>query len=147
MDILRCGLALLFLAGTAACDSSSPAPAEGGGAPGPDIVAEPEPDPEPPPEEPGEGGDAEGGSLPGTTTLVKGSDPCTSDADCVKATCCHATACVAQANAPVCKDVACTMDCQGGTMDCGGGCLCHEGVCSANLFSFDAPASSGAGPS
>lgn len=65
--------------------------------------------------------------------LVVGDDPCESDADCVKATCCHATACVAAANAPDCSDAMCTADCQFGTTDCGGGCLCHEGRCAARL--------------
>lgn len=65
--------------------------------------------------------------------LVIGGDACTTDADCVPAGCCHAAACVAQANAPDCTDVMCTADCQYGTLDCGGACLCHEGRCAARL--------------
>jgi len=69
----------------------------------------------------------------GGEDLNVGSDTCTTDADCVPATCCHATACVAQANAPSCGDAMCTLDCRSGTVDCGGGCLCHEGHCAAHL--------------
>lgn len=68
-----------------------------------------------------------------TGGLVVGQDPCTTDADCVPAGCCHAAACVAQANAPACGDVMCTTECRYGTLDCGGGCLCHEGRCAARL--------------
>jgi hypothetical protein len=65
--------------------------------------------------------------------LVVGDDSCTSDSDCVPAKCCHASACVAKANAPDCKGVMCTQECQYGTLDCGGRCLCHEGRCAAKL--------------
>jgi len=65
--------------------------------------------------------------------LVIGEDACTTDADCVPAGCCHAAACVAEANRPDCTDVMCTADCQFGTLDCGGACLCHEGRCAARL--------------
>lgn len=65
--------------------------------------------------------------------LVIGEDACTTDADCVPAGCCHASACVAEANRPDCTDVMCTADCQFGTLDCGGACLCHEGRCAARL--------------
>lgn len=65
--------------------------------------------------------------------LVVGDDPCTTDADCVPADCCHAAACVAQTNAPDCGGAMCTMECRYGTIDCGGGCLCHEGRCAARL--------------
>lgn len=63
-----------------------------------------------------------------------GSEPtCVVDADCVPATCCHATGCVAAADAPACTDVMCTMDCQANTMDCGGRCTCEAGSCAAVL--------------
>lgn len=65
--------------------------------------------------------------------LRVGDDPCTTDADCVPAQCCHADACVAKQNAPDCTDVMCTMECRAGTIDCGGGCLCFEGRCAARL--------------
>ena len=139
----------------AACEVSSTQsnPDEAGGAeveskPKP-VPAEPEPEPEPEPGaeagvEPGSaeagGGGEEAGRQPeGTIEVVKGKDRCRSDKDCVPATCCHATACVASSKAPKCDDVACTMDCQGGTMDCGGGCACMDGVCAAKLFSFADP--------
>jgi len=61
------------------------------------------------------------------------SDVCVTDDDCVKASCCHATACVAKSAAPDCKEMMCTADCKPGTMDCGGGCKCVEGKCSAQL--------------
>jgi len=67
------------------------------------------------------------------TSLVVGEDACETDADCVPAGCCHAAACVAEANAPSCGDVMCSTDCQFGTLDCGGACLCHEGRCAARL--------------
>lgn len=65
--------------------------------------------------------------------LVVSNEPCQKDEDCVAASCCHASACVARANAPSCEGKMCTMNCQEGTMDCGGGCLCHEGFCAAQL--------------
>lgn len=77
----------------------------------------------------GEGGE----ETPPEGELAIGEDPCETDADCVPAGCCHAAACVAQANAPSCADVMCTTDCQFGTLDCGGACLCHEGRCAARL--------------
>ena len=65
--------------------------------------------------------------------LVVGTDACTTDADCVPGGCCHATSCVARANAPACGESVCTADCRFGTLDCGGGCLCHQGYCAAQL--------------
>ena len=58
---------------------------------------------------------------------------CAVDADCVPASCCHATACVPAAEKPDCADVACTMNCQPDTMDCGGRCACEAGSCKAIL--------------
>jgi len=63
-----------------------------------------------------------------------GTDPCKTDSDCVKATCCHATMCVSKDKAPSCKDAVCTLDCKYGTMDCGGGCVCKDGKCGANVW-------------
>lgn len=68
-----------------------------------------------------------------SANMVVGTDECVSDADCIPAECCHATACVAVANAPSCGDAMCTQECRYGTIDCGGGCLCHEGHCAARL--------------
>jgi hypothetical protein len=83
-------------------------------------------------------------ATPASGGLVVGEDACTTDADCVPAGCCHAAACVAQANAPACGDVMCTTECRYGTLDCGGGCLCHEGRCAARLS--EAPALGGDAP-
>ncbi|MFW6051179.1 MAG: hypothetical protein ACODAU_08390 [Myxococcota bacterium] len=64
---------------------------------------------------------------------VVGDAPCETDADCVPASCCHASACVAADDAPDCDGVFCTQECRGGTIDCGGGCVCDEGRCTAEL--------------
>ena len=58
---------------------------------------------------------------------------CDVDADCVPATCCHATACVPRAHAPDCRSAMCTMECRPRTIDCGGGCVCRDGQCTARL--------------
>jgi hypothetical protein len=90
-----------------------------------------------PPERPsaGESGETTPPADPGQKLeVVPGTDPCTTDADCVKAECCHPTTCVAAAKAPRCGDVACTLDCRAGTMDCFGGCLCEEGKCAARIW-------------
>ncbi|MFO0650871.1 MAG: hypothetical protein U0326_31895 [Polyangiales bacterium] len=55
---------------------------------------------------------------------------CATDADCVAATCCHATACVPSARAPVCGGMACTADCAPNSLDCNqGSCACVSGHC------------------
>jgi len=69
---------------------------------------------------------------------------CRADADCVPASCCHATACVAKRAAPDCAGVMCTMVCRPGTLDCGGGCECRQDRCVARLG--DAPAATDALP-
>jgi hypothetical protein len=66
--------------------------------------------------------------------VVVGADSCSSDADCVPATCCHPNACVARSKAPSCDAVMCTRECRGKTLDCGGGCLCQSGKCAARLM-------------
>ncbi len=59
---------------------------------------------------------------------------CSSDSDCVPASCCHPTSCVSASNAPICNKIACTMDCKPATLDCGQGkCLCSNGKCGASL--------------
>jgi hypothetical protein len=60
-------------------------------------------------------------------------DRCTSDGDCVPASCCHAKSCVAKAQKPECKGIMCSMHCEAETMDCGGGCGCQAGHCVARL--------------
>lgn len=130
---------LVALAASSACKKSKP-DAE---APGPTVVVEtPGEDPETPAgTDGGETGTGEDGGehieLPdgaGSTQLVVGEVPCTSDADCVPAQCCHPTHCVAAADAPQCTDTVCTMDCKADTMDCYGGCLCQEGKCAAKRW-------------
>jgi hypothetical protein len=59
---------------------------------------------------------------------------CQSDNDCVKASCCHATSCVAKEKAPSCSGMMCTMECKSGTMDCGqGSCVCQNNKCAAKM--------------
>ena len=58
---------------------------------------------------------------------------CEVDADCVKASCCHASSCVAVNEAPSCEGLFCTSECAPGTLDCGGACYCNEGKCAAIL--------------
>jgi len=71
---------------------------------------------------------------PDATPVVEETTPaveqqCETDADCVKASCCHATACVPVAQKPDCERVMCTMSCTG-PMDCGKGhCACIDGMC------------------
>jgi hypothetical protein len=66
-------------------------------------------------------------------STAAGDAACYTDADCVPATCCHPTACVARAAAPVCRGVFCTQHCAPGTLDCGGRCACEAGRCVARL--------------
>lgn len=55
---------------------------------------------------------------------------CTTDLDCVPASCCHARACTTRARAPRCTEVRCTEVCEAGTMDCGqAACGCVRGLC------------------
>jgi len=62
---------------------------------------------------------------------------CITDSDCVPATCCHATACVAKSDRPDCDGAFCTMNCEPETIDCGGGCVCQSGTCAAKLNDLD----------
>jgi len=49
---------------------------------------------------------------------------------CVPASCCHATECVLESEAPDCSGSFCTMECSPGTMDCGQGhCGVIDGEC------------------
>lgn len=57
---------------------------------------------------------------------------CSSNADCVPASCCHAASCVSKENAPKCRDVFCSAVCEPNTMDCGQGrCECLNNKCTA----------------
>jgi hypothetical protein len=57
---------------------------------------------------------------------------CAVDDDCVPEQCCHATTCINKDKKGVCN-LACTMECRGGTLDCGGYCSCENGKCVAQL--------------
>lgn len=49
---------------------------------------------------------------------------------CVKNSCCHATGCVLESEAPDCSDAICTMICSPDTLDCGAGyCAFVDGNC------------------
>jgi hypothetical protein len=49
---------------------------------------------------------------------------------CVPASCCHASSCVLENEAPDCEEVFCTMECRGGTIDCEAGyCGFINGKC------------------
>jgi len=55
---------------------------------------------------------------------------CQLDADCVPATCCHATAAVPKNLAPECENNICTQECVPNTLDCGQGEIrCLENNC------------------
>jgi hypothetical protein len=59
---------------------------------------------------------------------------CTTAADCVPATCCHASEAVNKAYAPDCTDIFCTAICEAGTLDCGQGEIqCLAGECTVVL--------------
>lgn len=75
----------------------------------------------------------------GTFDVLPTDVPCRSDADCVKDSCCHATSCVAVADAPDCSAAVCTLECRAGTMDCNGGCVCQEGRCAARRWTAPSP--------
>lgn len=68
--------------------------------------------------------------LTGCGTKTEPLAECSADSDCVPAQCCHPTSCTAKHNAPDCKGIFCTEDCQSGTLDCGQGkCICDYGFC------------------
>ena len=59
---------------------------------------------------------------------------CRADSDCVADACCHAKNCVASINAPICKGILCTQECEPGTLDCGqGSCKCVSNKCEVAL--------------
>ncbi|MBU2523457.1 MAG: preprotein translocase subunit SecG [Nanoarchaeota archaeon] len=59
---------------------------------------------------------------------------CKIDADCVKASCCHPTSCVAKESAPNCDNNLCSQECVPNTLDCGqGSCVCNQGTCGVSF--------------
>ncbi len=55
---------------------------------------------------------------------------CTEDKECVPVSCCHARACVAESEKPVCTGIRCTLSCEPGTLDCGQArCGCVNNKC------------------
>tara|TARA_B100001964_G_C13642352_1_gene341093 strand:- start:204 stop:476 length:273 start_codon:yes stop_codon:yes gene_type:complete len=53
---------------------------------------------------------------------------------CVPASCCHATECVLESEAPNCSGSICTMNCEPGTLDCGQArCEIVDGECGVVL--------------
>ncbi len=59
---------------------------------------------------------------------------CSSDDDCVPASCCHASEAVNKAYGPDCEGKLCTAVCEPGTIDCGQGEIrCVEGECKVVL--------------
>jgi predicted nucleic acid binding AN1-type Zn finger protein len=57
---------------------------------------------------------------------------CKIDDDCVPASCCHASECIAVEKAPDCTGVMCSAVCEPGTLDCNQGhCACVKGECKA----------------
>ncbi len=123
--------AALVLVVAGACKKEGPEP-EG---PGPTVIVE---QPGESPDAGTETGAATTGAEPaefGTIEVVTTDVPCSVDADCVKNDCCHASSCVAIADAPDCSAAVCTLECRPRTMDCNGGCVCQEGRCAARLWS------------
>lgn len=76
-------------------------------------------------------GSANGNDTGGSPDTPPSTGPCTSDADCAPARCCHATSCVLASQAPKdCGETMCSAECVEGSMDCGkGSCACREGTC------------------
>ncbi len=59
---------------------------------------------------------------------------CRNDAECVPASCCHASSCVGVEEKPNCSGIGCTLECAPGTLDCGqGSCKCANNKCEAVL--------------
>jgi hypothetical protein len=125
---------LVTVVGWGGCDRQAPSVEHADAQqvdPAPDVVIE-SPGQEPEPTTPADERPEE--APPGRTEIVMTEVACQQDSDCVRATCCHATTCVAASARPDCSSVACTADCRAGTMDCNGGCLCQAGRCAAKLW-------------
>ncbi len=60
---------------------------------------------------------------------------CSSDQECVKDACCHASGAVNLEHAPDCKGLYCTAVCEPGTLDCGQGEVkCIQNQCQAVFY-------------
>lgn len=71
-------------------------------------------------------------SLVVSCTSVSEEKQCVTDADCVAATCCHATDAVNLDFRPDCSSTLCTAVCEPGTLDCNQGeAMCVKGSCEA----------------
>ncbi|HLC97247.1 MAG TPA: hypothetical protein VJC21_00480 [Candidatus Nanoarchaeia archaeon] len=63
-------------------------------------------------------------------TPISPEKSCSSAADCVPASCCHARDAVNQEYKPDCSEALCTAVCEPGTLDCGQGEIeCRKGAC------------------
>src|SRR6187431_3193974 len=124
-------VSLVLVGGLSACKKEQ-ADAEN---PGPTVIVE---QPGATPVEGADEGSATSGVTEdpefGTLDVLRTDVACQADADCVKDSCCHATSCVAIADAPDCSAAVCTLDCRAGTMDCYGGCSCQDGRCAARRW-------------
>lgn len=128
--VSRAAFVLLGALAIVACDRGQATPPEQPSIDAPVVVESPGAAPEPAPEPPPVADEAP----PGRIEIVATDVTCQQDSDCVKATCCHATTCIAASARPDCTSAACTADCRAGTMDCNGGCLCQAGKCASKLW-------------
>jgi len=63
-------------------------------------------------------------------TAEVGIKECNVDADCVRASCCHAASCVPADKAVDCSGIYCSQECKENTLDCGQGkCICDNWKC------------------
>jgi hypothetical protein len=63
--------------------------------------------------------------------MNKDKTECTSDEECIKASCCHADSCISSKadSLPTCDGIMCTADCES-ALDCNrGSCGCSKGEC------------------
>src|SRR3989344_741492 len=66
--------------------------------------------------------DKQNNSIPNEIVIDIGTNgSCSSNNDCIPASCCHATTCTNKEKAPICDRILCTQQCVPGTLDCGQG--------------------------
>lgn len=69
------------------------------------------------------------------TACTPSEKQCAVDKDCVPSSCCHPTEAVSKENAPDCRGVLCTADCQPGTLNCNQGEIkCIKNKCTVILY-------------